>query len=242
MSASGPGDRVVSTRDVAVYFRADCRPLSDSLQLEMVVAQYCLRMADVVTTAGPAAGDVVGPEVVAELEGHGDSLSHAILRGLAHLEPGETGVRAAESAARLEDRAVGLPERFADVGNASPVGVWRTGRGGRGGEFALFAEFEHPRGRRHTIALFVEPCGGGRVKHIGLLGPIGEFDREDPFHPNAMEALEIAPAAALMRDVLERSYGVTVAANDDYRVLIASARARAIIAGGAVSPDVRGGP
>lgn len=51
-SASGPGDRVASARDVAIYFREDCRTLCDSLQLEMVVAQYCLRIRDVVTTAG----------------------------------------------------------------------------------------------------------------------------------------------------------------------------------------------
>src|SRR4051794_856821 len=38
-SAAGPGDRIANATAVAGYFREDCRPLSDSLQLEMVVAQ-----------------------------------------------------------------------------------------------------------------------------------------------------------------------------------------------------------
>ena len=62
---------------MAIYFREDCRTLRDSLQLEMVVAQYCLQIRDVRTTAGVPVGDAVGVGVVAELEGHGDPLSHA---------------------------------------------------------------------------------------------------------------------------------------------------------------------
>src|SRR5204863_1848057 len=80
-SASGPSDRIASSRDVAIYFREDCRTLQDSLQLEMVVAQYLLRIRDVRSSAGVPVGDAVGAGIVAELEGHGDPLSHAILRG-----------------------------------------------------------------------------------------------------------------------------------------------------------------
>jgi hypothetical protein len=214
---------------VAIYFREDCRTLGDSLQLEMVVAQYCLQMRDVVTTGGVPVGEAVGIGVVAELEGHGDALSHAILRGLAHIAHGHIATRASEAAARLRDRIVGLPSEFADVGRAQAVGAWRTDEGAFDGEFVFFADFEHPRGRGHAIALFVEPRGGGTVKHIGLLGPTSELDQPGPFHPNAMETLAIPAAGELMREVLERSYGPSASDTDDYRVLIALARARAVV-------------
>jgi len=219
---------VASARDVAIYFREDCRTLHDSLQLEMVVAQYCLRIRDVLTTAGVPVGDVVGVGVVAELEGHGDPLSHAILRGVAHLGLGETAARSAEAVARLTGRAIGLPQQFGGVGKSRAVGAWRTSAD-LDDEFALFAEFEHPYGARHTIALFVEPRCGGAVKHIGLLGAMNELDSDEPFHPNALETMEISAAGALIREVLEGSYGPRAAASDDYRVLIASARARPMV-------------
>ena len=44
-----------------------------------------------------------------------------------------------------------------------------------------------------------------------------------------MESLDIPAAGALMREVLERSYGPSGAETDDYRVLIAQARARAMV-------------
>jgi hypothetical protein len=215
---------VASARDVAIYFREDCRALRDSLQLEMVVAQYCVQIRDVLTTAGMPGGEVVGAGVVAELEGQGDPLSHAILRGVAHLGLGETAARSAEAAARLTERAIGLPQQFAGVGKSRAVGAWRT-RAGLDDEFALFAEFEHPRGARHAIALFIEPRGGGAVKHIGLLGAMSGLDPDEPFHPNALEIIDISAAGALMREALESSYGPRAAATADYRVLIASARA-----------------
>ena len=100
---------------------------------------------------------------------------------------------------------------------------------GLGDEFVFFAEFEHQRGARHTIALFVEPRGGGTVKHIGLLRAMNELDSDGPFHPNALETIDISAAGALIREVLERTYGPRAAASDDFRVLIASARARSIM-------------
>ena len=100
---------------------------------------------------------------------------------------------------------------------------------GLGDEFVFFAEFEHPRGARHTIGLFVEPRGAGTVKHIGLLRAMNELDPDGPFHPNALETMEISAAGALIREVLEGSYGPRAAASDDYRVLIASARARSMV-------------
>jgi hypothetical protein len=213
---------------VAIYFREDCRTLGDSLQLEMVVAQYCLQIRDVRTTAGVPVGDAVGVGVIAELEGHGDPLSHAILRGVAHVGLGETAGRSAEAAARLTERVVGLPQQFAGVGRSTAVGAWRT-RAGHDDESALFAEFEHPRGARHSMALFVEPRGGGAVKHIGLLGAMSELEPDEPFHPNALESIDIPAAGALIREVLERSYGPQAAASDDYRVVIASARTRSMM-------------
>lgn len=206
--------------------------LDDALQLEMVVAQYCLQIRDVVTRAGMPVGGAVGVGVVAELEGHGDALSHAILRGVAELGMDELAERAAEAAARLAERVVGLPEQFADVAKATAMGAWRTSAGAHDGEYALFAEFEHPRGREHALALYVEPRGGGLVKHIGLLGAMPDVDPDDPFHPAAMEPLAISYAGELIGEVLERSYGTFAAESDDYRALIAAARARSMLCDG----------
>src|SRR4051794_26358260 len=127
-SASGPGDRIASSGDIAIYFREDCRPLADSLQLEMVVAQYDLRLRDTATAQGIAVGDAVSAGVIVELEGHGDELSHAIPRGLAPRGPGERSARSAAAAERLTDRGVGPRETFADVGEAEPTAGWRDRR------------------------------------------------------------------------------------------------------------------
>jgi hypothetical protein len=218
---------VASARDVAIYLREDCRTLRDSLQLEMVVAQYCLRIRDVLTTAGVRVGDAVGAGVIAELEGQGDPLSHAILLGVAHLGLGEPAARGAEAAARLTERAVGVPQEFAGVGRSRAVGAWRT-CADLYDEMALFAEFDYPRGERHTIALFVDQPRGGAVKHIGLLGAMHELDPGGPFDPHALETIDIPRAGALMRDALEVSHGPGAAASHDYRVLIAWARARSM--------------
>src|SRR4051812_3871747 len=75
-----PGDPITAASEVARYFREDCRPLRDSLQLEMVAAQYWLRMRDAVSREGVPVGEAIGAGVVAALERHGDPLSHAILR------------------------------------------------------------------------------------------------------------------------------------------------------------------
>jgi hypothetical protein len=228
MSASGPGERVASARDVAIYFREDCRTLRDSLQLEMVIAQYCLRIRDVLSTDGVPAGDAVAAGVVADLEREGDALSHAILLGLADLGAGETARRAGDAASRLAERATGLPRQFADVGKARALAAWRT-RTGPDGEYALFADCAHPRGARHAIALFVDPRRGGVVKHIGLLGPMSELDPDGPFHPGRLEPVAISQAGALMSEVLERSYGPLATESDDYRVPIAAARVRSML-------------
>jgi hypothetical protein len=222
-SASGPS-HIASTRDVAIYFREDCRDLRDALQLEMVVAQYVLRIRDVRSSAGIAVGEAVGTGVVAELEGFGDPLSHAILRGLAHLGRGEIARRSSEAAARLAERETGMLRQFADVGETSPVGTWRM-LGEVEGDEVLFGEFEHRLGRRHTVALFVDPRGGGTVKHLGLLGPTSELDPDEPLHPSFMEELAIPAGLELIRDALERTYGPDGAESDDFRVLIALARA-----------------
>src|SRR4051812_40760591 len=113
-SSSGPGDRIAGAREVAGFFREDCRGLRDSLQLEMVVAQYHLRMSDGLTREGVPIGDALGAGVVAELERHGDPLSHAILRGLAYVGIGETATRGADAVARLAEHGVGITARFGD--------------------------------------------------------------------------------------------------------------------------------
>lgn len=227
-SASGPGGRVASARDVAIYLRDDCRTLRDSLQLEMVVAQYCLRIRDLVTTGGVPIGDVVGVGVVAELEREGDALSHAIMRAIAHLAAGETADRSAEAATRLTQRITGLPQQFADVGKARALSAWRTGAD-LDGEYAVFADFEYPRGGGgHAIALFVDSRHGAVVKHIGLLSPMSELDPDEPLHPNALEPVTIPAGGALMREALEHSYGPLGAESHDHRVPIAAARARSM--------------
>lgn len=235
-SASGPKDRIASSRDIAIYFREDCRGLRDSLQLEMVVAQYYLRIAGVQTTDGVPAGNAVGPSVVAELEHEGDELSHAILRGLAHLGAGAMAKRSVVAARHLVERGIGLPQQFADVGEARATGAWRYA-GEVDAECVLLAEFEHPSGPRHAVAMYVEPRGLGIVKHLGLIGPVTEFDPDDPFHPSALEELDIPAAGALMRDVLERGRERPVV-RDDFRALIAAARARSMLP--AVEADVQG--
>src|SRR4051794_1904384 len=227
-SASGPGDRIASARDVARFLHDDCRPLRDSLQLEMVVAQYLVRMRDASSPEGVPVGDATTAAALADLERHADPLSHAIMRAVAYLGTDETGQRGADAVARLGERGVGIPRAFADVAEAHAVGAWRDTRGGFSGEFMLFVEFEYPRGRRHSLALFVEPRHGGVVKHIGLLHSMSEFDDDDPCHPSALEPVEVGTAGALLRDVLDRSFGRSLADTDDYRVLIAAARARAM--------------
>jgi hypothetical protein len=223
------GHSVASARDVADYFREDCRALRDSLQLEMVVAQYHLRMRGVVSREGVPVGDAASAGVVAELERHGDPLSHVILRGLADLGTGATATRSAEAVARFAGRGVGVTAKFADVAGARAVGAWRASEGGHAGEFALFVDFEHPLGARHSLALFVEPRRGGVVKHIALMNPMSDVDPDDPFHPSALETLDLAVAGTLLREVLERSYGTSLADVDDFRVLIAAARASAMV-------------
>jgi hypothetical protein len=229
-SASGPGDRIVSARDAAIYLREDCRDLDDSLTLEMVVAQYVLQLRAVRTSAGVPVGDIAGSGVIAELEGHGDELSHAILRAVGQLAADEIAVRAADAAARLTERGVGLPRKFGDVAAVAPLGAWRTSEGAHPGEYVLFADFAHALGRRHSIAMFVEPHRGGLVKHLGLMSALRDLEDLGPFHPDAMESLRPPEAATLMHEVLERTYGPAAEAADDYRALLANARARTLAA------------
>jgi hypothetical protein len=224
-SASGPGDRIASSGDIAIYFREDCRTLADSLQLEMVVAQYDVRLRDTATAEGIPVGDAVSAGVIAELEGHGDELSHAILRGLAHLGTGERSARSAIAAERLAERGVELPETFADVAAAEPIGAWRDRRKAHPGEYVLFVDYEHPRARRHSVAVFVEPRG--TVKHIGLMPPTSDFDPGDQFHPSRLEPLPAAKGNGILADALRRTYGDDLEDTDDFRVLVAAARAGA---------------
>jgi hypothetical protein len=219
---------IASAREVATYFREDCRALRDSLQLEMVVAEYHVRMQGVLTPERVPVGDAASAGVIAELERHGDPLSHAILRGLDYLGTGETARRSAAAVARLAERRVELPREFADVADPRPLGAWRATGGGYEGEYALFVDFEHRLGARHSLALFVEPRGGGVLKHIGLMKPMSDLDPGDPFHPSALDTLEIAAAGARLREVIDRSLGSCLAEVDDYRVLIAAARARSM--------------
>jgi hypothetical protein len=65
---------------------------------------------------------------------------------------------------------------------------------------------------------------------------MSDVDPGDPFHPSAMEPVGIAAAGALLRELLDRSFGSGLAGADDYRVLIAAARARSMSEKG-VAPD-----
>jgi hypothetical protein len=234
-SASGPGDRIASARDVAAYFREDCRLLRDSLQLEMVAAQYHLQMRSVRSPEGVPVGDATSAGVIAELERLGDPLSHAILRALDCVGTGDTATRSAAAVGRLSERGIGLPLAFGDVAGARALSAWRTDAGGRGGEYVLFVDFEHSSGVRHALALFVEPRRGGVLKHIGLIGPMSDVDPDDPFHPSALDPVELAAAGALLREVLDRSFGPLLAGVDDFCVLIAGARARSMVQGGGIA-------
>jgi hypothetical protein len=221
------GDRIASASEVANFFRDDCRTLRDSLQLEMVAAQYDVRMRDVFSPEGVPVGDAASAGAIAKLERHGDPLSHAILRALAYLGTGERARRAADAAARLHAQRVGLPPKFADVGAARAVGAWRDTEGAFEGEYSLFVDYEYPQGTRHALLLFVEPRHGGVIKHIGLTQPMSELS-----YPNELEELEIAEAADLLGKVLERTYPRGLDFTDDYRVLMAVARARAMTGSG----------
>ena len=225
-SASGPGDRIANADEIAGFFREDCRNLRDSLQLEMVAAQYELRMRSVESPEGIPVGHALSAGVVAALERHGDALSHAILRGLEHLARGDTGERSAAAVQRLALNGVALPAKFGDVAGARPTAAWRAT--GEPGEYVLFTEFEHPRAARHTVAIFVDPRRGGTAKHVCLLDAMTAIDGDGPFHPDAMEALDYPQAGQLVREVLERSFGPDVANADDFRVPIAAARARSM--------------
>ena len=216
--------KVSHAGEVAGFFRDDCRPLRDSLQLEMVAAQYQLQMDGVCSPEGVPVGPAVCAGVVAELEGHGDALSHAILRALAYLGTGDTARRSADAVAQLAERGVGRPPKFADVAQARAGGAWRVSEGGYEGEFCHFFDFLYPQGTGHALALFIEPRHGGTVKHIGLLQPMSEIE-----YPGPMEELEIPAGGALLKELLDRSYRPSLELNDDYRVLIAAARARAMI-------------
>jgi hypothetical protein len=223
-SASGPGDRISHATEVAGFFRKDCRPLRDSLQLEMVAAQYQLRMDGVCSPEGIPVGQAVCAGVVAALEREGDALSHAILRALAYLGTGDTATRSADAVARLAEREIGLPPKFADVTKARAGGAWRASEGGYEGEYCLFFDFVYPQGAGHSLALFVEPRHGGIVKHIGLLSPISEIE-----YPGPMEELDIPAAGRLLQEVLDRTHERSPGTCDDYRVLIAAARARTCV-------------
>ena len=227
-SSSGSGDRIVSDRQIARFFRDDSRPLRDSLQLEMVAAQYHVRLQHVVSREGVPVGEAASAGVVAELERHGDPLSHAILRALAHVGTGHTATRSAEAVGRLAERGIGLPLEFADVAEARAIAAWRDTAGAFEGEYSLFLDFEHPLGRRHGIAIFVEPRNGGVVKHMGLITAISDFGPHDPVDASRLETLDIAAAAALLHDVLDRTFGTRLAGVDDFRVLIAATRARSL--------------
>lgn len=219
-SASGHGDRIASAADVAGFLREDCRALRDSLQLEMVAAQYYLRMRAARSAQGVPIGEAVSAGVLAELARRGDPLSRAILRAFDYLGAGHPSTDAA---------GAGLLARFADAGTAYATRAWRATEGGHRGEFVLFCDFEYPLGARHSIALFVEPRGGGVVKHIGLMPPMADLGPGDPFHPSTMEPLELAAAGALLGELLTRSFrSLDTPETDDYRVLIAAARARSM--------------
>jgi hypothetical protein len=220
-------NNIASSREVANYLRRDCRALRDSLQLEMVIAQYDLQLRSVESPEGIPVGDAAAAGVVAELERKSDALSHAILRGLAYLSTGETARRSADAAARLSEHGVGLTAKFADVADARPVEAWREGCVD-GDEYCLFIDFEFPLGARHAIALFVEPRHGGVVKHIGLLSPMSELEEDAPFHPGALESVPIRTAGELLAKVLARTAGPRGELLDDYRMVIAAARARSM--------------
>ena len=68
------------------------------------------------------------------------------------------------------------------------------------------------------------------------MGPMSELDGDDPLHPSGLETVDSATAGALLHSLLDRSFGRSLVASNDYRVLIAAARARSMGHG----PQLRG--
>jgi hypothetical protein len=58
--------------------------------------------------------------------------------------------------------------------------------------------------------------------------PASDLDPDDPFHPSALEPLRIDKAGGILGDAIERTFGESLDLTDDYRVVIAAARARSI--------------
>jgi GNAT superfamily N-acetyltransferase len=166
-------------------------------------------------------GDAATAGIIADLEAHGDALSHAILRALAHLATGDPATRSADAVARLAENGVGLPRQFRDVGEARAVAAWRDTAGAYAGECALFVEFEHPNGPGHTLALFVDR---DFVKHVGLLPPMEGLG----YPHDDLEELDLTEAGSLLRKVLDRTYPHELTDPDDFRILIGMARARSM--------------
>jgi hypothetical protein len=218
----------MNAREIATCFREDCRTLRDSLQLEMVVAQYCLRLRDAVTDEGVPVADALSAGLISNLEHDGDPLAHALLKALAHVGTGDVRERSRHAAARLAGSGIHQPPQFFDVGDSRAAGAWRSTEGGFAGEYVLFVDFEYPLGAAHALALFVEPAAGGSVKHIGLMHPVRDLPADAPFHPGAMEALDLPEAGELLAEVVERTFGPDLAGTDDFRVLIAAARANSM--------------
>ncbi len=228
----------MNAREIAACFREDCRTLRDSLQLEMVVAQYCLRMRDAVTPERLPVGNALSASVISSLERDGDPLALAILKALAHIGCGDARDRSRHAAARVAGAGIGLAAPFSDVCGASAVAAWRSTEGAFAGEYVMLVDFEYPRGAAHALALFVEPRGGGRVKHIALTSPVRDLPSDAGFHAEAMEPLEIPDAGELLAEAMERAFGTDLAKAEDFRVLIGAARVgsmQAAPAGGAAA-------
>jgi hypothetical protein len=224
--ADGPDGPVpvACATEIAAFLRDDTRQLGRTMQLELVVAQYLVRLRDAVTPAGEPLGPRPVLPLVEDIEAYGDGLSRAILATIADLADGDVAVAAADGAARLAERGLQYPARFRAVGSARALEAWTLRDGG---ESCLTIEFEHADRARHSVMAFVAP--EGHAKHVAFAGSAWDIDPEAPFHPDRLTPTPTRLAARAMATALsgaDPATGRPASESLGFWALIAQARVR----------------
>jgi hypothetical protein len=225
---------VANAAEIAEFLRDDTRPLGRTIQLELVVAQYLIRLRDAVTPDAVPIGPAPLLGLIEELDRAGDGLSRAILETVAELTDGEPASKSREAAGRLAARGLQYPARFRAVGSARALEAWAIREAG---EACLAIEFEHADGARHAVMAFVvDPSRGGYAKHVAITASMWDLDDDAPFHPSRLEAAPVDLVARELRaalDAADPASGRPASQGDDFRALIAAGRVRAATERGA---------
>jgi hypothetical protein len=221
---------VANASEIAEFLREDTRLLQRTMQLDLVVAQYLIRVRDAVTAEAVPVGPAPLLGLIEGLERAGDGLSRAILATIAELAVGEPAAKSREAAERLAARGLQPPGRFRAVGSAQALDAWVLRDAG---ESCLAIEFEHAGGARHAVLAFVvDQSRGGYAKHVAITGSMWDLDDEAPFHPGRIESSPVESIALEMSaalDAVDPATGRPASQGGDFRALIAAARARAAI-------------